>query len=137
MTSPHLKSLARRLFQVLANSMSSKKFFFTMNFIHNKMRNLLISQRVNKLQYIYINERTLKKQVEMLITKAKLLNLINTWIMKQQNIILTDLIVSKNEKKTNTSKKRHLNENEDKFLQNKFQKSQWKHSNDMKKLYDS
>ena len=62
------------------------------------MRNFLISQRINKLQYIYINERTLKKQVEMFMTKTKLLNLKNTWIMKQQNIILTNLIISKNEK---------------------------------------
>lgn len=49
--------------------MFSKRVFFTMNYFHNK----IIFKRVNKFQYIYINERSLKKQKKIEFFKSKLL----------------------------------------------------------------
>jgi hypothetical protein len=58
---PELASFARRLLNTIANSMPSERAWSTMNYIHSKTRNRLSLERVNKLCFIYINTRTLRK----------------------------------------------------------------------------
>ena len=52
--------MARRLFQTPANSVPSERAFSTMNYIHSDLRNRLTTERAHKLQYIFVNKRTLE-----------------------------------------------------------------------------
>src|SRR5579859_1595828 len=51
--------LAVRIYSTPANSVPSERSFSTQNFIHDKKRNRLGSEKVNKLTYIYMNTRVL------------------------------------------------------------------------------
>jgi len=55
-----LGKLAVRVFLTLANFVSSERSFSTQNYIHTKTRNALQSDKVDKLIYMYMNERTLR-----------------------------------------------------------------------------
>jgi hypothetical protein len=44
-----------------ATSVPSDRAVSILNLVHNKLRNRLSMERVDKLQYIYINERVLRK----------------------------------------------------------------------------
>jgi hAT family C-terminal dimerisation region len=44
-----------------SSSVPSERAFSILNLVHNKLRNRLTSSRVDKLQYIYINERIIRK----------------------------------------------------------------------------
>ena len=52
--------MARRLFQTTANSLPSERTFSMMNYIHSDLRNRLTTQRVHKLQYIFVNKCALE-----------------------------------------------------------------------------
>ena len=54
---PALKPIAIRLAQTPANSVPSERAFSIQNLLLNKLRNRLSTKRVDKLQYIYINQR--------------------------------------------------------------------------------
>ena len=45
----------------LCSSVPSKRAWSILNLVHNKLRNRLSNDRVDKLQYIYINERVLRR----------------------------------------------------------------------------
>jgi hypothetical protein len=62
MSSLALASFAKRLLTTIGNSVPSEQAFSTMNYIYSKTRNRLSPERANKLQYIYMNSRTLVKQ---------------------------------------------------------------------------
>ena len=55
-----LGKLAVRVFSTPANSVSSERSFSTQNYIHTNTRNALQSDKVDKLIYMYMNERTLR-----------------------------------------------------------------------------
>lgn len=56
-----------------------------MNFIHTKLRNRLTSERVNKLQYLYINQRTLRKMGVQELSDLELVEVEENWVEKNQN----------------------------------------------------
>ena len=56
-----LSTLAHRLFYTLANSVPCERNFSSMKVLHSKLRSRLTIERVNKLLYIQINRRTLKR----------------------------------------------------------------------------
>jgi hypothetical protein len=56
-----LPKLAVRIFGSPANSVTSERAFSTQNFLHDKVRNALQSERVNKLIFIYMNQRVLRQ----------------------------------------------------------------------------
>jgi len=56
-----LAIVAKRLLNTTANSVASERAFSVQNLLHNKSRNRLDPERVNKLIYIYINLRSLKR----------------------------------------------------------------------------
>ena len=60
-TSPDLASFADKLMNTCANSVTSERAWSTMNYIHSKTRNKLSVERTDKLQFIYISIRTLRK----------------------------------------------------------------------------
>jgi hypothetical protein len=60
-TCPELASFADKLMNTCANSVTSEQAWSTMNYIHSKTRNKLSVKRTDKLQFIYINIRTLRK----------------------------------------------------------------------------
>jgi hypothetical protein len=62
MSSPTLASFAKRLLNTISNSVPSEQAFSTINYIHSKTQNRLLPERANKLQYIYMNSRTLARQ---------------------------------------------------------------------------
>src|ERR1700728_4505235 len=51
--------LATRLLHTLANSVPSERSFSSMNILHSKLRNRLTVERVSKMLYIQVNQRTL------------------------------------------------------------------------------
>ena len=51
-----------------------------MNFIHTKLCNRLIPERVQKLQYIYINQRTIRKMGTQTLSDEELLELEDSWL---------------------------------------------------------
>jgi len=51
-----------RIWATSANSVSSERAFSVQNFIHTKLRNCLHPKRVDKLIYIYMNSRVLKRK---------------------------------------------------------------------------
>ena len=56
---PDLAPLAVRLARTLANSVAAERSFLILNLTHTKLRNRLTSTHVDRLQFIYINERVL------------------------------------------------------------------------------
>lgn len=76
---------AQRLFQVSTNSVFSERSFFVMNSISTKLQNRFISERVNKLQYIYINQQTLKKIGIQEPSNLELIEVEDNWGEKSQN----------------------------------------------------
>jgi hypothetical protein len=64
---------AKRLLTTIGNSVPSERAFSTMNYIHSKIRNRLLVERANKLQYIFINSRVLDKQIASQTTTKELL----------------------------------------------------------------
>ena len=68
--------VARRLCQLivipLATSVPSERAFFTLNLILTKLQNRLTNDKVNKLQFIYINQRILRKHRYVDFSKEEL-----------------------------------------------------------------
>ncbi len=60
-SSPTIGPLAIRLMNTPATTVPSERSFSVLNLLHNKLRNRLTASRVDKLQYVYINERVIKK----------------------------------------------------------------------------
>jgi hypothetical protein len=58
-TCPELAPFAEKLMITCANSVTSERAWSAMNYIHSKSRNSLSLEAVDKLQFIYINIRTL------------------------------------------------------------------------------
>ena len=58
---PDLSQIALRLAQTPANSVPSERSFSTLNLLLNDLRNSLGNEKVNMLQYIYMNERVLAR----------------------------------------------------------------------------
>jgi hypothetical protein len=57
-----LAKLAIRVFHTLANEVPSERVFSAMNILHSKPRNRLTEDRVDKLLFIQINLRTLRRR---------------------------------------------------------------------------
>jgi hAT family C-terminal dimerisation region len=57
-----LAKLAIRVFYILANEVSSERVFSAMKILHSKPRNRLTEDRVDKLLFIQINLRTLRRR---------------------------------------------------------------------------
>ena len=53
--------LALELFNCTANSVACERAFSTMNFLHTKLRNRMTITTTDKLLFIYINSRSLRK----------------------------------------------------------------------------
>jgi hAT family C-terminal dimerisation region len=53
--------LADRMLYILVNSVPCERAFSALNFLYIKTRNALTPERVNKLLYIQINSRTLRR----------------------------------------------------------------------------
>lgn len=58
---PTLGPLAERLMDTPANSVPSERAFSIQNLVHTKARNLLSTLRVDKLQYIHINQHIIRR----------------------------------------------------------------------------
>jgi hypothetical protein len=58
-----------------ANSVTSERAWSAMNFIHSKLRNTLSLEAVDKLLFIYINVRSLRKLNNLEPTDDELLEL--------------------------------------------------------------
>ena len=58
---PIIGPIAIRLISTPATSVPSERAFSILNLVYTKLRNRLSNGRVDKLQYIYINERVLRK----------------------------------------------------------------------------
>lgn len=56
-----LAALAKRVLGALANSVPSERSFSSINFLHNKIRNRLTVTSTNKLAFIYMNSRVLRR----------------------------------------------------------------------------
>ena len=61
---PQLSRLARRVMKLPGNSVLAERDWSVMNLIKNKTRNSLRHVQVDKLMYIYMNERTLHRPYE-------------------------------------------------------------------------
>ena len=59
---PALSQLADRILYILANSVPCERHFSSLNILHTKLRNALTVERVDKLLYIQINRRTLRRE---------------------------------------------------------------------------
>jgi hypothetical protein len=59
---PALSKLADRILNTLANSVPYERNFSSLNILHTKLRNALTVERVDKLLYIQINRRTLRRE---------------------------------------------------------------------------
>ena len=77
MTILRIRDLVTRIFNIVVNSVSLERSFLVINFIYNRTRNRLNTKRVDRLLFIYINIRTLrrKKSVSILPTNKPLENL--------------------------------------------------------------
>ena len=60
--------------------MPSERSFSVMNLIHSKLRNSLTPERVHKLQYVYINQRTFRKMAVQTFSDEDLLELEDNWL---------------------------------------------------------
>lgn len=58
---PHVSSLARRVLKIPGNSVLAERDWSILNLIKNKTRNSLKNIKVDKLMYIYMNQRTLNR----------------------------------------------------------------------------
>jgi hypothetical protein len=59
-----LSLFARRVITSIANSVLLERAFLNMNYIHNKLRNLLDIKCANKLQFMHMNSgHTLKSKI--------------------------------------------------------------------------
>ena len=58
---PHLSMLARRVMKIPGNSVLAERDWSVLNLIKNKTRNSLQNVKVDKLMYIYMNQRTLNR----------------------------------------------------------------------------
>jgi len=65
----------------------SERVFLLMNYIHSKLRNRLTAIKVNRLQYIYINERTLRKIARTMPTEEELIGVEDQWLKKQGSML--------------------------------------------------
>ena len=54
--------LALRLMRTMASSVPSERAFSIQNLIHDKLRSRLTAEKVDMLQFIYINERVMKNK---------------------------------------------------------------------------
>jgi hypothetical protein len=79
---PALAKLALQLLNITANSVASERAFSTMNFLQSKLRNRLTIETMDKLCFIYINQRSLRgvrgkidKELEDQLVTDMLLNL--------------------------------------------------------------
>lgn len=61
---PELGNIALRLAQTPANSVPSERAFSTLNLLLNELRNKLSNEKVDMLQYIYMNERVLARALK-------------------------------------------------------------------------
>jgi hypothetical protein len=75
---PDLAKISERLSSCPYSSVTSERAFSILNLIHTKTRNRLKPERVNKLQYIYINERALARDLPELRTLNELDQLSNS-----------------------------------------------------------
>jgi hAT family C-terminal dimerisation region len=60
-----LSQLADRVLYILANSVLCERAFSALNQLYTKTRNALTPERVNKLLYIQINSRTLRRDASV------------------------------------------------------------------------
>jgi hypothetical protein len=72
---PELARFASILLTTIANSVPSERAWSTMNFIHTKQRNRLAVNTLNKLMFIYINQRSLRKHAIPELDEDELLRL--------------------------------------------------------------
>ncbi len=93
---PTLSCLARRVMMLPANSVLTERNWSIMNLIMNETRNSLNSVNVNKLMFIYMNERTLNrlkntnsklKFDDMNIDEAKLCEIKNRLLQKKISLV--------------------------------------------------
>lgn len=61
LTCPELAPFAEKLMITYANSVASERAWSAMNFIHSKSRNRLSLETIDKLLFIFINIRSLRK----------------------------------------------------------------------------
>lgn len=61
---PELGNIAFRLAQTPANSVPSERAFSTLNLLLNELRNKLSNEKVDMIQYIYMNERVLARALK-------------------------------------------------------------------------
>lgn len=59
-----LSTLIQRIFKTSANFVFFERFFSIQNLLHSNTRNRFLSDRVFKLEFIYINRRTLRQKKE-------------------------------------------------------------------------
>jgi len=96
-----LSKLVVHIFTCPANSVASERAFSAQNFLHNKVRNALQTVRVDKLIFIYINQRALrqmqgKQNIELgdssLLTSGvnSIYNLIEEEEVELEDMILED-----------------------------------------------
>ena len=60
--SPHLGKLARKIYSTACNSVACERAFSIMKLLHSKARNRTGIEKMDKLQFIYINARVLRYQ---------------------------------------------------------------------------
>jgi hypothetical protein len=75
---PAIAPLAIRLASTPCNSVPSERSFSILKLLHNKLRNRLRPDRVDMLQYIYINKRVLERIKADLATEGELIELEDT-----------------------------------------------------------
>jgi hypothetical protein len=59
---PYLAEIAIRIFSIPTSSAASERAWSTFSFIHNKKRNRLANDKVNKLAFVYINASLIDEQ---------------------------------------------------------------------------
>jgi len=72
---PAIAPVAIRLASTPCNSVPSERSFSILKLLHNKLRNRLRPDKVNMLQYIYINKRVLERIKADQATEAELIEL--------------------------------------------------------------
>ncbi len=88
-----LSHLARRVMMLSANSVLAKRNWSVMNLIMSKTRNLLHSINVNKLMFIYMNERTLDRLTNTIIRlQLSDINIDETELCEMKNRLLQEEI---------------------------------------------
>jgi hAT family C-terminal dimerisation region len=87
-----LKPLALRIWSTPANSVPSERAFSAQNFIHTKLRNSLHPNRVDKLVFIDMNSRVLKRRQRSpyLLTDSEEVEMEDTELMMDNILIEND-----------------------------------------------